>query len=60
MIEDLPFPTSPPATQEGDHHRTDTGSSKGALTLAALATTIVAAIWFAFYFLVFVPRAPAP
>jgi hypothetical protein len=59
MIEDLPFPT-PPATTREEPHGTDTGSSKGALTLAALATTIVAAIWFAFYFLVFVPRAPAP
>ncbi|WP_322104213.1 hypothetical protein [Paraburkholderia sp. J41] len=28
----------------------------GALALASIATAIVAAIWFAFYFFVFVPR----
>ncbi|HEX7647297.1 MAG TPA: hypothetical protein VF450_07815 [Noviherbaspirillum sp.] len=29
----------------------------GAIALAGIATAIVVAIWFAFYFLVFVPRA---
>jgi hypothetical protein len=29
----------------------------GAIALAGIATAIVLAIWFAFYFLVFVPRA---
>ena len=33
---------------------------KGAVALAGLATAIVVAIWFAFYLLVFVPRAIAP
>ncbi len=28
----------------------------GALALASIATAIVAALWFAFYFLVFLPR----
>ena len=32
----------------------------GAIVLAGLATAVVVAIWFAFYFLVFVPRAGAP
>jgi hypothetical protein len=32
----------------------------GALALAGLATFIVVAIWFAFYLLVFVPRAGSP
>jgi hypothetical protein len=32
----------------------------GAIALAGLATAIVVLIWFAFYFLVFVPRAGAP
>jgi hypothetical protein len=32
----------------------------GAVALAGLATFIVVAIWFAFYLLVFVPRAGAP
>ena len=34
--------------------------AKGAVVLAGLATAIVVAIWFAFYALVFVPRAIAP
>jgi hypothetical protein len=32
----------------------------GAVAVAGLATFIVVAIWFAFYLLVFVPRAGAP
>jgi hypothetical protein len=32
----------------------------GAVALAGLATFVVVAIWFAFYLLVFVPRAGAP
>ena len=32
----------------------------GGAVLAAIATAIVVALWFAFYFLVFVPRAGAP
>jgi hypothetical protein len=34
--------------------------ARGAVVLAGLATSIVVAIWFAFYLLVFVPRAIAP
>ena len=34
--------------------------AKGAVVLAGLATAIVVAIWFAFYLLVFLPRALAP
>ncbi len=32
----------------------------GAIVLAGIATAIVVAIWFAFYLLVFVPRAAMP
>jgi hypothetical protein len=32
----------------------------GAVALAGLATFVVVAIWFAFYLLVFVPRAGVP
>ena len=32
----------------------------GALTLAAVATALVVAMWLAFYLLVFVPRATVP
>jgi hypothetical protein len=59
MIESQSFPTSPASSQEGQLQRIDTGSGRGALILAGLATTVVVAIWFAFYFFVFVPRAPA-
>ena len=34
--------------------------ARGAVVLAGLATAIVVAIWFAFYVLVFVPRAITP
>lgn len=34
--------------------------ARGAVAVAGIATAIVLAIWFAFYFLVFVPRAGAP
>jgi hypothetical protein len=34
--------------------------AKGAVVLAGVATAIVLAIWFAFYLLVFLPRAVAP
>ncbi len=34
--------------------------AKGAVVLAGLASAIVVAIWFAFYALVFLPRAIAP
>ena len=34
--------------------------AKGAVVLAGLATAIVVTIWFAFYLLVFVPRAIPP
>jgi hypothetical protein len=30
--------------------------AKGAVVLAGIATAIIVAIWFAFYFLIFVPR----
>jgi hypothetical protein len=33
---------------------------KGAIVLAGIATVIVMLVWFAFYLLVFVPRAGAP
>jgi hypothetical protein len=39
--------------------RTPSGAA-GAAALAGLATFIVVTIWFAFYLLVFVPRAGAP
>jgi hypothetical protein len=60
MIESEPFPASPPLVQEGDVRQLDTGSASGALTVAGIATAVVVAMWFAFYFFVFLPRAAAP
>jgi hypothetical protein len=34
--------------------------ARGSVVLVGLATTVVVAIWFAFYLLVFVPRAIGP
>jgi hypothetical protein len=59
---------SEPTTAEGDAGTQQDAEvnailrsgAKGAVVLAGLATAIVVAIWFAFYLLVFVPRAVAP
>jgi hypothetical protein len=32
---------------------------KGAVAVAGIATAIVIALWFAFYFIVFLPRGPS-
>jgi hypothetical protein len=36
------------------------GGPRGAVAVAGVATALVLAMWFLFYFLVFVPRAGAP
>ena len=46
--------------QDADVNAILRSGAKGAVLLAGLATAIVVAIWFAFYLLVFVPRAIAP
>jgi len=46
--------------QDADLNATLRSGARGAVALAGLATAIVVAIWFAFYLLVFVPRAIAP
>ena len=57
---------SDPVTPDADAYREEDvnailrSGAKGAVALASLATVIVVAIWFAFYLLVFVPRAVAP
>jgi hypothetical protein len=53
--------TGPIETGTGDAPRQPMSSGAGgALALAGIATFVVVAIWFAFYLLVFVPRAGAP
>ena len=46
--------------QEAAVNAISQSGARGALVLAGLATAIVVAIWFAFYLLVFMPRALAP
>jgi hypothetical protein len=46
--------------QDADVNAILRSGARGAFVLAGLATAIVVAIWFAFYLLVFVPRAIAP
>jgi hypothetical protein len=49
------------ATAEDEKVRQIVGSgSGGAIALAGITTAIVILIWFAFYLLVFVPRASVP
>jgi hypothetical protein len=48
------------ARQDADVNAILRSGATGAVVLAGLATAIVVAIWFAFYLLVFVPRAFAP
>ena len=48
------------AQQDADVNAILRSGATGAVVLAGLATAIVVAIWFAFYLLVFVPRAIAP
>ena len=48
------------AQQDADVSAILRSGATGAVVLAGLATAIVVAIWFAFYLLVFVPRAITP
>jgi hypothetical protein len=56
MLNSEPVETGTEATIE----RPTPNRAAGAVALAGLATFVVVAIWFAFYLLVFVPRAGAP
>ena len=55
-----PGPIPRPAPRPTRRSRHPRSGAMGALVLAGIATAIVVAIWFAFYLLVFVPRAGAP
>jgi hypothetical protein len=56
MLNSEPIEPGPDALVQ---HSPSQGSA-GAIALAGVATLIVVALWFAFYLLVFVPRAGAP
>jgi hypothetical protein len=50
-----------PASTESEDARVDRivrSGPLGAVIVAGVATAIVVALWFAFYFLVFLPRGP--
>lgn len=55
---------SPPLRERDEAAETDEvggivrAGPRGAVTLAAIATAIVVACWFAFYLFVFLPRGP--
>jgi hypothetical protein len=57
MLNSEPIETG---TEDAFVQQTPTQGSAGAIALAGIATLIVVTIWFAFYLLVFVPRAGAP
>ena len=48
------------ASQDEAVDRIVRAGAGGAIVLAGIATAIVVALWFAFYLLVFVPRAASP
>ncbi len=50
-----------PSSPEAEDARIDEivrSGPKGAVAVAGIATAIVIALWFAFYFMVFLPRGP--
>jgi len=49
-------PALPPAAEAETIERTVRAGPKGAIALAATTTAIVILLWFAFYFIVFLPR----
>jgi hypothetical protein len=55
MAESKPDPRTEASEEERIEQIVREGP-RGALVLAGIATAVVVAIWFAFYFLVFLPR----
>ena len=57
MIISQDTPSSP-ETEDARIDEIVRSGPKGAVVVAGIATAIVIALWFAFYFLVFLPRGP--
>ena len=53
-------PSSPVESRDADIEAIVESGPGGALAVAGIATFLVVAIWFAFYLLVFTPRAMTP
>lgn len=60
MINSEPIPVPGADPEDAQVEQIVRAGAGGALTVAGIATVIVVALWFLFYFLVFVPRAPSP
>ena len=62
MINSYPVPDNADAARSEDAavNAILRSGARGGLVLAGIATAIVVLLWFAFYLLVFVPRAGAP
>ncbi|GGF20619.1 hypothetical protein GCM10011611_28300 [Aliidongia dinghuensis] len=56
MLNSLPSPTSPAETEDAAIERIVRAGPSGAIALAGISTAIVILLWFAFYFIVFLPR----
>jgi hypothetical protein len=57
MIVSQDTPLSP-ETEDAKIDRIVRSGPRGAIVVAGIATAIVMALWFAFYFMVFLPRGP--
>lgn len=60
MINSEPRTVDTDRSQDEAVHVIVGSGARGAILLAGLATAIVIGLWMAFYFLVFMPRVPAP
>jgi hypothetical protein len=58
MIVSQDVPPSP-ETEDARIEEIVRSGPRGAVVVAGIATAIVIALWFAFYFMVFLPRGPA-
>ncbi len=56
MINSFPPPETSSASEEESVETILRAGPNGALVVAGIASLIVLALWFAFYFLVFLPR----
>ena len=57
MIVSQDTPSSP-ETEKARIDEIVRSGPRGAIVIAGIATAIVVALWFAFYFMVFLPRGP--
>jgi hypothetical protein len=59
IVSQVPVSTDAPSSTETEDARIDEivrSGPRGAIVVAGIATAIVIALWFAFYFMVFLPR----